>query len=120
MYLTDVVTLPRFCFGRGVYKRFPELCGNLGARFALVGGRTAMEKGLPALKAGLESGAMQMLCAHFQGTYPDAIDFGCQLRLAHPELPLSDDALHFNIVDQFIETAQENYITEIQIPILSA
>ena len=48
MYLTDVVTLPRFCFGRGVYKRFPELCGNLGARFALVGGRTAMEKGLPA------------------------------------------------------------------------
>ena len=63
MYLTDVVTLPRFCFGRGVYKRFPELCGNLGARFALVGGRTAMEKGLPALKAGLESGAMQMLCA---------------------------------------------------------
>ena len=63
MYLTDVVTLPRFCFGRGVYKRFPELCGNLGACFALVGGRTAMEKGLPALKAGLESGAMQMLCA---------------------------------------------------------
>ena len=63
MYLTDVVTLPRFCFGRGVYKRFPELCGELGARFALVGGRTAMEKGLPALKAGLESGAMQMLCA---------------------------------------------------------
>ena len=50
MYLTDVVTLPRFCFGRGVYKRFPELCGNLGARFALIGGRTAMEKGLPALK----------------------------------------------------------------------
>lgn len=64
--------------------------------------------------------AMQMLCAHFRGTYPDAIDFGCQLRLAHPELPLSDDALHFNIVDQFIETAQENYITEIQIPILDA
>ena len=64
--------------------------------------------------------AMQMLCAHFQGTYLDAIDLGCQLRLAHPELPLSDDALHFNIVDQFIETAQENYITEIQIPILSA
>lgn len=43
-----------------------------------------------------------------------------QLRLAHPELPLSDDALHFNIVDQFIETEQENYITEIQIPILDA
>ena len=53
MYLTDVVTLPRFCFGRGVYRRFPDLCGALGARFALVGGRTAMEKGLPALKAGL-------------------------------------------------------------------
>lgn len=47
--------------------------------------------------------AMQMLCAHFRGTYPDAIDFGCQLRLAHPELPLSDDALHFNIVDNLLK-----------------
>ena len=36
MYLTDDVTLPRFCFGRGVYARFPALCAQLGKRFALV------------------------------------------------------------------------------------
>ena len=63
MYITDVVTLPRFCFGRGVYRRFPELCKGLGARFALVGGNTAMEKGLPSLKEGLEGSGMQLLCA---------------------------------------------------------
>ena len=63
MYITDVVTLPRFCFGRGVYARFPALCKALGTRFALVGGQTAMEKGLPSLKEGLADSGMQMLCA---------------------------------------------------------
>ena len=63
MYITDVVTLPRFCFGHDVYRRFPELCKGLGARFALVGGNTAMEKGLPTLKEGLEGSGMQLLCA---------------------------------------------------------
>ena len=33
----DDVALPRFCFGRGVYARFPQLCAPLGKRFALVG-----------------------------------------------------------------------------------
>ena len=63
MYITDVVTLPRFYFGRGVYRRFPELCKGLGARFALVGGNTAMEKGLPSLKGGRAGSGMQLLCA---------------------------------------------------------
>ena len=43
MYTTDVVTLPRFCFGRGIYARFPDLCHSFGSRFALVGGVTAMQ-----------------------------------------------------------------------------
>ena len=49
MYTTDVVALPRFCFGRGIAPRFPELARPLGCRFAVVGGVTAMEKALPAL-----------------------------------------------------------------------
>ena len=63
MYISDLVTLPRFCFGRGVYVRFPEYCRELGTRFAVVGGVTAMEKALPSLTAALEGSGMEMLCA---------------------------------------------------------
>ena len=63
MYTTDVITLPRFCFGRGIYPRFPELCRPLGDTFALVGGMTAMEKGLPSLTAALDGSGMTMLRA---------------------------------------------------------
>ncbi|MBP3429060.1 MAG: iron-containing alcohol dehydrogenase [Clostridia bacterium] len=49
MYITDVVTLPRFVIGRGIYARFPSLCAQYGRSFAVVGGVTAMEKGMPAL-----------------------------------------------------------------------
>ena len=63
MYTTDIITLPRFCFGRGVYARFPALCRPLGDTFAVIGGVTAMEKGLPALTAALEGSGMTMLAA---------------------------------------------------------
>ncbi len=63
MYTTDLITLPRFCIGRGVYTRFPALCRELGQTFAVVGGVTGMEKGLPALTAALEGTDMTMLCA---------------------------------------------------------
>ncbi len=63
MYLSDVIALPKFCFGRGVYEKFPALTRALGSRFALVGGVTAMEKGLPALKNALKGADMDMLCA---------------------------------------------------------
>ena len=63
MYLTDLVTLPRFIFGRGVYARFPALCAPLGSRFAVIGGETAMEKGLPSLRAALETDSPALLGA---------------------------------------------------------
>lgn len=63
MYTTDIITLPRFCFGRGVYGRFPELCRPLGRSFAVVGGVTGMEKGLPSLKAAIADTDMELLCA---------------------------------------------------------
>ena len=40
MYLTDLVALPKFCFGRGVYARFPALCRELGDTFVVIGGVT--------------------------------------------------------------------------------
>jgi len=63
MYTTDLISLPRFCFGRGVYIRFPEYCRELGTSFAVVGGVTAMEKGLPSLTAALHGSGMTMLAA---------------------------------------------------------
>jgi len=63
MYLTDLVTLPKFCFGRGVYSRFPALCRYLGRSFAVVGGVTAMSKGLAPLKASIEDTDMRLLAA---------------------------------------------------------
>ena len=63
MYTTDLITLPRFCFGRGVYTRFPALCREYGSRFAVVGGVTGMEKGLPTLKAAIAGSDMELLCA---------------------------------------------------------
>ena len=63
MYLTDVVTLPRFCIGRGVLSRFPALCAPLGGTFAVIGGETAMEKGLPPLRSALGSGGPELLAA---------------------------------------------------------
>ena len=63
MYTNDLITLPRFCFGRGVYTRFPEYCRALGTRFVVVGGVTAMKKGLPSLNQALDGSGMCMLAA---------------------------------------------------------
>ncbi len=63
MYTTDLITLPRFLFGRGIYARFPALCRSMGRHFVVVGGVTAMEKGLPSLTSALEGTDMTMLAA---------------------------------------------------------
>lgn len=63
MYTTDIITLPRFLFGRGVYGRFPALCRELGKTFVVVGGVTGMEKGLPSLTEALKGTDMELLAA---------------------------------------------------------
>ncbi|MBQ8620376.1 MAG: iron-containing alcohol dehydrogenase [Clostridia bacterium] len=63
MYTTDIITLPRFLFGRGVYGRFPALCRELGAKFVVIGGVTGMEKGLPSLAEALKGTDMELLAA---------------------------------------------------------
>lgn len=90
MYTTDVVALPRFCFGRGVYTRFPDLCRPLGRRFALVGGVTAMDKGLPSLAEAVSGSDMELLCAlPFGGACTEA----AMARLADALAPLEPDFL---------------------------
>ena len=90
MYLTDVVTLPRFCIGRGVLSRFPALCAPLGGTFAVIGGETAMEKGLPPLRAALADGGPELLAAlPFGGACTQA----AMERLADALRPLHPDFL---------------------------
>lgn len=63
MYTTDLIALPRFLVGRGVLSRFGALCKPMGTRFAVVGGETALTKGLPALKASARAEGLDLLCA---------------------------------------------------------
>lgn len=63
MYTTDLVSLPTFLFGRNVYHRLPGLMRPLGTRFAVIGGVTAMEKALPALKAAIQGSELELLAA---------------------------------------------------------
>lgn len=88
MYTTDLITLPRFCFGRGVYARFPELCRGLGSRFAVVGGVTAMERAMPALRAAILGSPLTLLQAlPFGGACTQA----AMDRLSAALAPLSPD-----------------------------
>lgn len=90
MYVTDLITLPKFCFGRNVYHRFPSLCRGMGASFAVVGGVTAMEKGLPSLRAAIEPTDMNMLCAlPFGGACTESAMHALAARIA----PLQPDFL---------------------------
>lgn len=88
MYITDVVTLPRFIFGRGIYNRFPALCAPYGKRFAVVGGVTAMEKALPSLLASIRDTDMQMLSAI---PFGGSCTFTAMDRLCEQLRPLAPD-----------------------------
>ena len=88
MYTTDIITLPRFCFGCGVYARFPELCRDLGTRFVVIGGETAMEKGLPSLLAALEGSSLTLLRAL---PFGGACTFSAMHRLADEITSLTPD-----------------------------
>lgn len=88
MYTTDVVTLPRFSFGRGLYARFPALCAAWGRRFAVVGGETAMSKALPPLQSAITDTPMQLLAAL---PYGGACTLAAIERLAQEIAPLHAD-----------------------------
>ena len=88
MYITDLVALPKFLFGRNVYPRLPGLLRPLGKRFAVVGGVTAMEKALPALKDAIENTELELLCAL---PFGGACTVSAMERLAAQLSPLAPD-----------------------------
>ena len=88
MYITDLVSLPSFLFGRNVYPRLPQLMRPFGKRFAVVGGVTAMEKALPSLKAAIKDTEFELLCAL---PFGGACTVSAMDRLAGQLAPLSPD-----------------------------
>lgn len=115
MYTTDLITLPRFCFGRGVYARFPALCRGLGARFAVVGGVTGMEKGLPSLKAAIADSDMELIAAlPFGGACTQAAMDKLAARLA----PLAPDFLVGMGGGKAIDTAK-GVADQLHLPLVS-
>lgn len=61
----------------------------------------------------------QYLCAYHVGPYAEVATREAALRKHWAHLPLSDQLINFNIIDQFVDSNQNHYITEMQIPILS-
>ncbi len=61
--------------------------------------------------------AGEFLCAYHVGPYSSIPETEKRVRGAHPDLPLCDWFIDFNVIDQFIESNPEHYITEMQIPL---
>ena len=90
MYTTDLIALPRFCLGSGVLSHFPALCREYGSTFAVIGGVTAMERALPALRAAIDGTDLTMLCAL---PFGGACTLSAMDRLADRLSPLAPDFL---------------------------
>jgi DNA-binding transcriptional MerR regulator len=59
------------------------------------------------------------LCCYHKGPYEQVPETMRRLRGARPGLKLSPLTINFNIIDQFIEKNNENYVTHMQVQILS-
>ena len=58
------------------------------------------------------------LCAYHVGPYAAIPESAQKLREEYRHLPLSPEMINFNVIDQFVARDQNNYITEMQIPLL--
>lgn len=59
--------------------------------------------------------AGKYLCAYHVGPYETVAQSAEMLRKQYAHLRLSPEMINFNIIDQFVDRNQENYITEMQI-----
>jgi len=63
--------------------------------------------------------AGKYLCCYHLGPYERIQETFKKLRSSAKDLRLAENAINFNIIDQFVEKDSENYITEVQIPIIA-
>jgi DNA-binding transcriptional MerR regulator len=59
------------------------------------------------------------LCCYHKGPYETVPDTMQRMRASRPDLILSPLTVNFNIIDQFVEKNSDNYITHMQIQILT-
>ncbi|AFQ44204.1 MerR family transcriptional regulator [Desulfosporosinus meridiei] len=64
--------------------------------------------------------AGRYLCGYHQGAYEHIYASAQRIREAGGDLDLADITINFNIIDQFVERDNRNYITEVQIPIIDS
>ena len=64
--------------------------------------------------------AGKYVCAYHVGPYPTIEDTVDRIKNRYPHLHLSSDWVTINIIDQFVDNNSDNYITGVQIQILSA
>ncbi|MCI8479485.1 MAG: MerR family transcriptional regulator [Oscillibacter sp.] len=64
--------------------------------------------------------AGQYLVGFHQGPYEKIQESFSRIRARYPELQEGEPAVAFNIIDQFVERDNKNYITEIQMPVLES
>ena len=62
--------------------------------------------------------AGKYVCGYHVGPYSTVEESAKRIRTQYAHLPLSSEMINFNIIDQFVDGNQENYITEMQIRIL--
>lgn len=58
------------------------------------------------------------LCGYHLGEYNEILKKVDKIRNSHPELKLDRQSIHFNIIDQFVESDKSKFLTEINIKIL--
>lgn len=58
------------------------------------------------------------LCGYHVGEYSKILDRVKKIRESRPELTLNKGSIHFNIIDQFVESKESKFLTEINIKIL--
>ncbi len=59
------------------------------------------------------------LCCYHKGPYESVPDTMRRMRSSRPDLFLAPLTINFNIIDQFVEKNNDNYITHMQVQILS-
>lgn len=77
----------------------------------------ALPKTVPQSRIQIIEGG-HFLCGYHLGGYEGVPDTIRRLREARPDLKLGNEAINFNILDQFVESDSENFITSMQIRVL--
>jgi DNA-binding transcriptional MerR regulator len=77
------------------------------------------DKSLETVSAVSVIPAGDYIVGYYKGSYDHIQERFVQLRSAFPDFRLSPVTVNFNIIDQFVERLSDNYITEIQVQILT-